>query len=156
MSPRYLSAALLLLATGCMKPLPPATPEPARAPMRIGTSFGRAWDAVIDAFADRGISVETLDRSSGLIVPAGRTYVAKQYADAIKYADCGYAMKAQPYAPSSVKYNVVVRGDSSASTVQVRAFYESTLSPFHCVSTGLYELGAEMAIKERAESGAKK
>jgi hypothetical protein len=105
---------------------------------------------VIDVFASQNIPIETVDRSSGLIVPAGRKeppFVRPN--EAKKYADCGTDMGSNPNFPSSVKYNVVVRGDSGASSVQVRAFFYAGTSA--CSSTGVYESGVEGLIKTRAE-----
>src|ERR1019366_4377426 len=98
---------LALTITACHPYKPPAPLAP-RTSTAISASFGRTWDAAIDAFASRGISIETLDRASGLIVPAGRAYVP---GEDMKYADCGSKALGKTVTPASVKYNVVVRGD---------------------------------------------
>lgn len=140
----------VLGVTAC-RPTPPSPPQP-RVGTTVAASFGRTWDATIDAFADRGISIETLDRSSGLIVPAGRTYApGKDIEESLRYADCGKSGWGSIILPYSVKYNVVVRGDSSQSTVQVRAFYRTVEDAAACSSKGLFETEAEQAIKGRAE-----
>ena len=118
--------------------------------MLVNASFGKTWDAAIDAFADRGISVETLDRSSGLIVPAGRARLADAVEGGYKYADCGKSWLGNAQFPQSVKYNVLIRGDSARSRVQVRAFY-LTENGQQCASTGYWEDYVENGIKERAE-----
>lgn len=139
----------LVLLAAC-RPTPPAAPAP-RYGTPIAASFGRTWDATIDAFAERGISIETLDRSSGLIVPAGRSYAPGQdIQDALRYADCGKTGMGNVILPFSVKYNVVVRGDSTRSNVVVRAFYRD-LDGSSCSSMGLFESEAEANIKQKAE-----
>jgi hypothetical protein len=140
-----------LAVAGCQPIKAPAAPEP-RVATSVAASFGRTWNATIDAFASRGISIETLDRSSGLIVPAGRTYVPGDAATALRYADCGTNMMGVLNTPGSVKYNVVVRGDSTQSTVQVRGFYQSAGVGETCESKGLFESEAEASIKAKAES----
>lgn len=142
-------SAVLLLAAACRPTLPaPAAP---RAGTEVYASFGKTWDATIDAFADRAVSIETLDRSSGLIVPAGRSFrPGRDVVESLDYADCGKSALGIVIYPLTVKYNVVVRGDSTRSTVLVRAFYR-TEEEAACSSKGLFESGSEGAIKVRAE-----
>ena len=138
-----------VLPAAC-RPPPPAAPAP-RYGTPVFASFGRTWDATIDAFAERGISIETLDRSSGLIVPAGRSYAPGQdIQDALRYADCGKTGMGNVILPFSVKYNVVVRGDSARSNVVVRAFYRDA-DGRSCSSMGRFESEAEANIKQKAE-----
>jgi hypothetical protein len=129
---------------------PPSTAPGPREPLSVAASFGKTWDAAIDAFADHGISVETLDRSSGFIVPAGRSRVADDPAEAVRYADCGKGTLGGQRYPLAVKYNVLIRGDSTRSRVQVRAFYTAEKGE-QCTSTGMWEDFVENGIKERAE-----
>lgn len=151
-------SAFVVLSLSLVACVPPVAPAALviRAPTAVNASFGRAWDATIDAFASRGISIETLDRSSGLIVPAGRTYAPGATAhEALLYADCGKSMFGVETLPGSVKYNVVVRGDSTSSTVLVRAFYQSYAArgdvATECTSRGKFEAEAEANIKSAAE-----
>ena len=44
-----------------------------------------------------------------------------------------------------------MRGDSTRSTVQVRAFYGSPSSAYSCSSKGVFETETELAIRARAE-----
>jgi hypothetical protein len=150
--PCFLLAALFAAALTSCRPTypPPATP---REGTLVNASFGRTWEATIDAFADRGISTETLDRSSGLIVPAGRTFTPRRdLKESLTYADCGKTSMKRVVEPLTVKYNVVVRGDSSHATVIVRAFYRGDDPAAVCSSKGPFESEAEAAIKTRAES----
>jgi hypothetical protein len=147
LSIRLFTIAALATFAACARMPTPAGP---REPMLVNASFGRTWDAAIDAFADRGISIETLDRSSGLIVPAGRARIADAVQGGYKYADCGTSWLGSAQLPLSVKYNVLIRGDSARSRVQVRAFY-LTEKGQQCTSTGYWEDYVENGIKERAE-----
>jgi hypothetical protein len=145
---RRLAAIPLAMVCACYGH-PPAPPAP-RDAVAVSASFGKTWDAAIDAFADHGISVETLDRSSGFIVPAGRSRVANNPEEALKYADCGRSAIGEQHYPLAVKYNVLIRGDSARSTVQVRAFYTSEKGE-SCSSTGFWEDFVETGVKARAE-----
>ena len=139
----------LLVLAACRPTLP--SPAMSRVGTPVEASFGKTWDATIDAFADRAVSIETLDRSSGLIVPAGRSFrPGRDALESLAYADCGKSALGQVIYPLTVKYNVVVRGDSTRSTVLVRAFYRSD-EEVVCSSKGLFERGSEEAIKSRAE-----
>jgi hypothetical protein len=42
-------------------------PPVVREQTAVAASFGRTWDAVIDHFAERNISIRTMERSSGFI-----------------------------------------------------------------------------------------
>lgn len=144
---RLLLGGLVVLLCACTPTLPaPAAP---RTGSPVAASFGKTWDATIDAFADRGISIETLDRASGLIVPRGRTWAGSEQ-QALIYADCGRDAFGTVTIANSVKYNVIVRGDSTRSTIQVRAFYEP-LAGGRCESRGVFEADAEAGIRARAE-----
>ena len=134
--------------------VPPAPAAP-RTAMQVRAPFGMTWDAVIDVFAAHDISIQTMDRASGLIVPAERSLVAADKDAALSYADCGTAFRvALP--PTSAHYNVVVRGDSATSTLLVRAFYVNGGGPgaTDCASTGRFEHAMEEQIKARAEAAA--
>lgn len=143
---------LAIALTGCRPPTPPVAVAP-RTGTEVHASFGRAWDATIDAFAERGISIETLDRASGLIVPAGQTYTSRRdRTEMLTYADCGKSAYGEVVPAGSVKYNVVVRGDSSRSIVLVRAFYHPLPGGVGmCESQGRFERDAEANIKAKAE-----
>ncbi len=115
--------AVVLGLLGCVSYVPPqaktAEPLPAAS---VRASFDRTWTAVIDFFADNAIPVKTIDRASG--------YIAAERIGAgnnAKWADCGKVTGALlseregggPVAPQQAVFNVRVRGDSVASTVQV-------------------------------------
>jgi hypothetical protein len=144
---------------GCARPTPPGPPQP-RSATTVGASFGKTWDAVIDVFAERNISIATLDRASGLIVPAEALYTTRD-TSSLRWADCGQTMMRTPLLPHRARFNVVVRGDSAASSVQVRAFFYldpasamATALGFECVSRGTFESDVEADVRARAEGRA--
>jgi hypothetical protein len=120
--------------------------------MAVQASFGKTWDAVIDVFASENMSIQTLDRSSGLIVPAEALYTSADTL-ALRWADCGTETLGRPVVPARGRFNVVVRGDSARSTVQVRAFWSSAQGPGFrdCISRGSWETMMEGSIKSLAE-----
>jgi hypothetical protein len=155
---RLLPLAALTTLAACHI-TPPAPPAP-RTAMPVVASFGRTWDAVIDVFAEDGIPIATMDRASGLIVPAvSARVVGTPERGPLDYADCGKNGSGSPIVANQARFNVVVRGDSAQSTVQVRAFYQWVSPPLlgetsaiECSTTGRYETRAETAIKARAEA----
>lgn len=147
---RLVLGAVALLVSACgLTNMPPMPPAP-RIAATVNASFGKSWDATIDVFAERGIAIETLDRASGLIVPRGVDYLQQAMRDVYAYADCGRDGFGSAIAPRAVKFNVVVRGDSTRSTIQVRTFYVSGTG-LSCSSTGRYENDAETMIVAKAE-----
>lgn len=145
----------MVASAACAPKYTPPETAPAQRPVRtINAPFSRVWDATIDAFAAANIPIETLDRASGLLVPKGTMYVG---AAGAALADCGGVtipsdITPRPVYPSSVKFNVVVRGDSSAASVQVRTFFASEAGTTLCVSKGVFEDMMEKRIADRAAS----
>lgn len=144
---RHLALGAVALFVVACTPMPPQPATP-RVAAPVNASFGKSWDATIDVFAERGIAIETLDRASGLIVPRGVDY-GLGMREALDYADCGRDGFGTLLTPRAVKFNVVVRGDSTRSAIQVRVFYSTGDSS--CSSTGRYENEAESLIVARAE-----
>lgn len=143
-----------LLGGGCNAYTPPQ-PVPPREPTAVSASFGRTWDATIGYFADNNIAIKTIDRSSGLIAaePAG---VPRR--DRVRLAECGREGDIR-LEPSRVTYNVLVRGDSASSTVQVRATWSSSGTAafsysagvtYPCESSGIFEAEMESVVARRA------
>jgi hypothetical protein len=153
LSPRSILPALALLAAGACTPVPPAPPEPREA-TPVGASFGRTWDAVIDVFAARNIPIKTIERVSGLIATDPMA-VARPGGGQSPYADCGKVM-GLAIPPDRATYNVLVRGDSSQSTVKVTVRWTQGGTPddprlIECSTKGVWESEAEQAVKARAE-----
>lgn len=160
---RRLLAVLPLIAVAACTAGPSIAPV-VRPATPVAASFGKTWDAVVDVFAERNLPIRTLDRSSGLIVPNALLIPAGNAAEkqkALSYADCGSTMGV-PIPPAVAQFNVVVRGDSSSSTVQVRAFYSygADKNPLtgadspskSCVSRGVLESDIETAIRGKAQT----
>jgi hypothetical protein len=79
---------------------------------------------------------------------------------ALSLADCGgRAGDGAAYIPSSAAYNVVVRGDSSVSTVRVTVSYSSRSGGYAnipvervaCSSLGVWERTVSETVKTTAE-----
>jgi hypothetical protein len=145
-----LCALVLAFTSGCVTFKPPRTVPPDRTPTPVDASFDRSWDAVIDVFAERNIPISTIDRSSGLIA----TTPLSVGTDGLVWADCGTEMDA-PLLPESGTYNVLVRGDSAASTVRVNVRWApGPRSLAGCVTKGVYEAELEELIAAIAEERA--
>jgi hypothetical protein len=142
-----LALAVGLVTFGCAGTAPVILEKP-RSSLEVEAPFAKTWDAVIEMFADHLIPINTIDRSSGFI--AAGTQRTPAYADG--YADCGRDAQRSPYVPASVTYNVLLRGDSTTSTVRVTALWipEAT-AEFRCVSTGVWEGQFERDVAARAE-----
>lgn len=138
-------AGIVVGLAGCYSP-PSAAPPP-RPPMEIKASFGRTWDAVIEHFAERSIPIRTLERASGLIVTDPMVIYNDKEADL--WGDCGGSEFAGQYPPTSGSFNVLVRGDSAASTIKVTARWR--LKELECTTKDVFELALETAIRTRAE-----
>jgi hypothetical protein len=150
---RLLSTIVLVnLLTACYgKPPAPVAPRSATV---VNTSQTRTWDAVIDVFAERNIPIKNMDRSSGFIAtdPLG-TRGAKA-----AWYDCGTDMMQAPVSSNLATYTVLVRGDSTKSTVKATVRY-TTLGEnnavVECSSKGIWEHTFEDDVKVRAEGGTK-
>jgi hypothetical protein len=113
---------------------------------------------VIDAFAAKNIGIRTIDRSSGLLVadPVSAPPWNRDDRDTPSdLADCGrdhvggFGMHFVP--PARGYYNVLVRGDSTKSTVLVTVRWIAAFTNIDCTSSGVWEGQFESAVKARAE-----
>jgi len=131
-------AAFLSLLPACYKYQPPPVPEPREA-TPVNASMGETWDAVIDLFATRNIPIRTIERASGIIATDG---LRVEYEEGAKWADCGKHGRAH-YRPTTGIYNVLVRGDSTRSTVRttVRWSYITLKLNLDCTSNYVWERG---------------
>lgn len=127
--------------------------------MAVEASFGRTWDSVIDVFAERNVLIRTLDRASGFVVAETQSVNAE---DAVEFADCGTDAMRNPRIASNATWNLLVRGDSTRSTVKASVRFvrlystRGALSPIQdatqeCSSLGIWETQVEDAVKARAE-----
>lgn len=133
---------------GCS--LQPPKMYPAPESLTIAASFGRTWDAVVEHFATSSVPIRTIERSSGIIV-TDQMGVARD--DASGWSDCGTDGLGGTSRANRASYNLLVRGDSSTSTIRVTATFTSTIgvSPYGCTSTGAYERELMQFVKARAE-----
>lgn len=130
---------------------------------RVAASFGRTWNALVDALLERGIPIRAIDRASGVVAAEAPRLTP---AEALAYADCGrsrsgaggFRPRAEStsddgrYLATGAIYNIVVRGDSTAATVRVTARFTSTESPVGCESRAVLERAVEADVKHRAEA----
>ena len=154
---RFVAFAMLAsIVTACI-PTPPEPPAP-RTAMDVNAPFAKTWEAAIDVFAERNISIKTLDRASGLIVAEP----VKVGAGGTEFADCGTdAMQVRQY-PTDATWNLVVRGDSTKSTVRAnvrfirigmsRAALSTATVTEECSTRGVWETDFETRLKVTAEA----
>ena len=112
-------AAVAVVACGIPK-------KPSAAIRRTGTSVNapaqRTWDAVVALYGDQNLPIQTMDLAAGQIV-GGASTVTDKIAKPERY-DCGTGVQGTNPA-RRVFYNAVVRGDSTRSTVQMTARWET-------------------------------
>jgi hypothetical protein len=150
---RFLGAGLLVVV-GCTQP--PAPPTPRTAQTQVQASFSKTWNAVIDDFAANNIPIHTIDRSSGIIA-TDLLNVGPGMSDV---ADCGSDMGIH-LTPTQVSYNVLVRGDTTSSSVRVtvrwvrvgpaRGLSTATVSE-DCSTKQVWEQRFETRVKAAAEA----
>jgi hypothetical protein len=124
--------------------------------MSVYAPFAKTWNAVIDVFSDRNIPIRTIDRSSGLIATDQLTVSAED----VKWADCGSHSMSGTIAPQRAVYNVLVRGDSTQSTVKVTVGWTATVEVIRgdfrhvdCITRGVWEGELETMIRTKAQGG---
>jgi hypothetical protein len=158
--------AVVPLTLACAPPQPPA-PAVQREGTEVPAAFARSWDAVIEEFAARNISIATIERASGFIaaervrVPYDVEYLNAGH----PFADCGRDMMKRYNLPTDATYNVLVRpigADSARSRVKVTARFvmvstsrgtmltPATASTADCSTKGRWETEFEERILARA------
>jgi hypothetical protein len=136
----------VLLALACVRP--PAPPAP-RPDTQVNAPFSRVWEAVVDRFARSNIPVKTIDRASGLIAAESVLMAG----DLSNFGGCNF-MGMENRSPVGATFNVLVRGDSTRSSIVVTADWigvDHRGNRIGCVTTGKWEQGFEAAIKTQAE-----
>ena len=160
---KALAIAALLTVAACVKVTPPRT-APVRPTMQVAAPFAATWDAVIDLFASRNIPIQTLDRSSGLIV-AQMSFVPEHGAPA--WADCGtrsipgvssLEVRTERLAPTHAEMNILVRSTDAGSTVRATVRWTrrgpDVPEPLLCETTNVWESALEDGIRAAAERAA--
>lgn len=142
-----------------------ARPLPEPKPTDVNASFSKTWGAAVDYFERSGWSVDTTDRSSG-IVRADATIVPP---DKSHFGLCGNSV-IEPYwsgeqggwdliwhdetPPIGAPFTAIVHGDSARATVTITAYWinadgkQIKCSPSSKTS---WEQQSEAAIKTGAE-----
>lgn len=148
-----LASVLVAFCTACQLTTPP--PPAPRAATPVAASFGKTWDALTSVFADRNILIQTLDRSSGLIIADAQPIPGQT--DSI--ADCGTTAHGTRYRANAASWNVSVRGDSTQSTIKATVRFvagdpSGTLNTAaaECSSRGTWEIALERGVKSAAET----
>ena len=152
-----LGLLIMIGLTGCIYVKGTTGPEispSARPNTPVTAPFNKTWNTVIDYFTTSNIPISVIDRSSGLIVTR-ELWIGE--IDASKWADCGKDMNGEPFSPAYAIYNVVVRGDSVASTVRTttkwfgRKTQAGPTADYYCVSRGVWESDLDRDLKAQAE-----
>ena len=149
---RILLVSLALALAGCYRYTPPGPPTP-RPAVSVAAPFARTWDAVIDHFAERNISIATIERASGIVV-ASPLQLRGGWEYLRTLADCGSSTSDGTYLPTRVSFNVRVRDNGAESLMRVNANFESVTSSvniFPCTTKGVLESELEATIREAAE-----
>lgn len=145
---RTLSVTAIVVGTlalaACARPL---KPDVERKPTPVNASFGRTWDAAVDLIAEANLTIDKIQRESGYLSTLPLT-MRKLVGNPTQY-DCGGSTD-QPAPATDALFNVVVRGDSTTSTVRVNVRYSRGATT--CTSQGNREIDLEDAIRKRAEA----
>lgn len=146
---KVLPCIALVLVSGCSIPgkaLPPL------APAGVSAGVDKTWNAVIDILSEKKIAIKTLDKSSGYVL-AEVPSVGYEEGRALgkKLADCGGFMLTWGSGPVAARYSIVVRGDSTESSVKVAGKFTTGNPPIDCTSTNAFEAKFQSEVKERAE-----
>lgn len=138
-------ASVVAAAASATAPKPHAVERSAS----VKSDFETTWSAVVDVFSDHQWKIETIDKSSGLIV----TSWLNLGNEADTYTDCGSAPLAIS-GPTQVSFNVRVKDDGVGGTRltvntafrQMRTF-DGNVTHATCVSKGTVEnmLNTEVA-----------
>ena len=162
MPSRFLAAALTAPWLLAAVPTPTAAQMAEREPAAVAAGIGLTWAAVQRFVRDdpNNGRLDLLEEGAG--VRHGRWHVDIPSSDfrASEWASCRAGADAA-YGPRQGVIDVVVRGDSTASTVLVSARW-SAQDPSQpqtastCVTAGKYEQDTEKVVRTRAEREAKR
>ncbi len=152
----------LVALSGCATLAPPL---PERRPTQVYASFGKTWDATVDYLAQSGRSLDTTDRSSGIV----RADATTMPPDKSHFGLCGNSViehywrgeyggweSTRNYEgpPVGAPFTAIVHGDSTRATVSVTAeWIDAHGKQIKCSTSSRtwWEQGSEEAIKTRAE-----
>lgn len=145
-----IAAAVFGLGACVTLPAPGPAPRPAVA---VAAPVDTTWQAVLDQLLQRNMAIHSVDRGAGFI--STRTMALPPFpADPGAWADCG-TFAGFGFAPAVVDLTVLIRGDSTASSVKTSARYRLRKGPGEiptdCVSKGVFEGGFDASVKQHAE-----
>jgi hypothetical protein len=142
-----------------------ARPLPQRKPTQVYASFGKTWGAAVGYFEQSGWSVDTTDRSSGIL----RADATTMPPDKSHFGLCGNS-HVEPYwrgkyggweltrgyegPPAGAPFTAIVRGDSTRATVSVISkWIDAHGKQIKCSTSSKtsWEKQSEAAIKTRGE-----
>lgn len=144
--------AICLLFWGCMARAPQARTIVNTFP--IQSAFDSVWQAVIETFADLNLSIDNMEKDSGLIVTDWIDFSGQTNEG---YCDCG-KLGVDREETREGKFNVFVkRIDAISCEVKVNCVYQQRYySPLdgkiytrQCVSTGYLEAGMFDLIRSK-------
>jgi hypothetical protein len=140
-----------------------ARPLPDRRPTQVYASSRKTWGVAVDYFERSGISVDTADRSSGVI----RADATTMPRDKSRLGLCGTSMLDSYWdelrgwvwstkyeeRPVGAPFTAIVRGDSTRATVSVTAeWIDANGKKVKCSKpSNSWEQQTEAAIKTQAE-----
>lgn len=125
---------LLLFAivlAGCAAPKPVALKGSYRStPMIIETdrTFDQVWDKLIDLFAQKGLSIKVIDRSSGLIVSERAILTSTtEFNSGLLKDSTAFIVAPKEYNRYTKKYDPVYRRISGEWNVRIKRVDDKTL-----------------------------
>ncbi len=152
---KRLAVIAVLVVAACTPPAPAPAPALAPAPLApttVTASFGKTWNAVVDLLSERNIPVKTMDRSSGFVA-AEVSSVSNDELRKLSRGCTGFlaAMANGGDPPTGIaRYNILVRGDSTSSTVKVTARFTGPQGD--CATQNTFEAPFQREVKARAEA----
>ena len=167
MHPRKVVTLAGLLCYACMVGLfgcaSLARPIPEPRPTQVYASFNKTWGAAVDYFARSGVSLDTTDRSSGVI----KADVTSMPRDKSQFGACGSSIVKSYWheyggwywytdsqgPPPGAPFIAVVHGDSARATLKVRSeWIDSAGKEVECSRTSSWwDQQTEAAIRTLAE-----
>jgi hypothetical protein len=140
-----------------------ARPIPQPKPTQVYASFTKTWTAAVDYFARSGISLDTTDRSSGVI----RADVTTMPRNNTHFVSCGSSMVESYWhkhggwylytesqgPPLGAPFIAIVHGDSARATLKVRSeWIDAAGKEVKCAEASTWwDRATEEAIRTLAE-----
>ena len=148
---RWFPAAIVLVASTACATAPVVRDIESLDNYR-GVSFTEAWDLVVGEFANRGWTIESLERDSGNITSEWVSAEGDLYES---YRDCGSAGFRANFSNYRGRFHAVVREIDDGVSVSLTTSWEATRSATNsigivgCLSTGYLELDLHRTLRRR-------